>query len=49
MIKTEITSIAEYLEWTEQFRHDAAQENSITFYRGHADIAYQLACSMRLP
>ncbi len=46
MIKTEITSISEYLEWTEQFRLDTAPENSVTFYRGHADIAYQLVPSV---
>lgn len=46
MIRTEITSIAEYLEWTQQLQQDAAQENSIIFYRGHADISYQLVPSV---
>lgn len=46
MLKAEITSIAEYLEWTQQLQQDTAQENSIIFYRGHADISYQLVPSV---
>ncbi len=46
MLKTEIASIAEYLEWTQQIQQETAQENSIVFYRGHADISYQLVPSV---
>lgn len=46
MIKTEITSIAEYLEWTQQLQQNTAQGNSITFYRGHADSSYLMVPSV---
>ena len=41
-VETEITSIAEYLEWTRRIQQDSDQQSFITFYRGHANAAYQL-------
>lgn len=46
MIETEITSIAEYLEWTQQLQQNTAQGSSITFYRGHSDSSYLMVPSV---